>query len=165
MFPQSLKRRFKVLSLLYLLWRMRKRAKRNRDLTSQYTGAAHTIELLTGNDTQCEDLMRMPRDTFSSLCSYFRQKGWLRNSRQINVEEKLAMFLNVISHGKCLRVIKRRFQHSTQTVHYYFHEVLGAMIEFSKEMIVPTTFNPDPNVPGYHKRLRMIFKVIYVKYL
>ncbi|KAJ0819519.1 hypothetical protein HanPSC8_Chr16g0696981 [Helianthus annuus] len=29
---------------------------------------------------------------------------------------------------------------------------------FAKEMIVPTSFNPNPNIPGHNKRLRRVFK-------
>ncbi|KAI3709115.1 hypothetical protein L2E82_38874 [Cichorium intybus] len=32
------------------------------------------------------------------------------------------------------------------------------MMTFANEMIVPTTFSPNPNIPGHHKRLRRIFK-------
>ncbi|KAI3702249.1 hypothetical protein L6452_27979 [Arctium lappa] len=32
------------------------------------------------------------------------------------------------------------------------------MIEFAKEIIVPTSFNPNPDVPGNNRRLRRIFK-------
>ncbi|XP_076959387.1 uncharacterized protein LOC143635430 [Bidens hawaiensis] len=31
-------------------------------------------------------------------------------------------------------------------------------MEFAKEVIVPTSFNPNPNIPGHHKRLRQAFK-------
>uniref|UniRef100_A0A251UF39 DDE Tnp4 domain-containing protein n=1 Tax=Helianthus annuus TaxID=4232 RepID=A0A251UF39_HELAN len=33
------------------------------------------------------------------------------------------------------------------------------MMEFAKEVIVPTSFNPNPNIPGHHKRLRKVFKL------
>ncbi|XP_076884758.1 uncharacterized protein LOC143534041 [Bidens hawaiensis] len=55
-------------------------------------------------------------------------------------------------------VIKRRFQHSKQTIHKFFHEVLDKMMLFTKDIIVPTSFNPNPNIPGHNKRLRKIFK-------
>ena len=55
----------------------------------------------------------------------------------------MAIFLTIIGHNERFRVVKRRFQHSTQTIHRYFHEVLNGMIEFSKEIIVPTSFNQN----------------------
>ncbi|XP_076929697.1 uncharacterized protein LOC143594216 [Bidens hawaiensis] len=32
------------------------------------------------------------------------------------------------------------------------------MMFFAKDMIIPTSFNPNPNIPGHNKRLRKIFK-------
>ncbi|KAM3202424.1 hypothetical protein P3L10_030048 [Capsicum annuum] len=44
-------------------------------------------------------------------------------------------------------------------MHKYFHEVLEATMKFAKEMIAPTTFDSNMNIPGAHnKRLRRIFK-------
>ncbi|KAL6343144.1 hypothetical protein AAG906_020933 [Vitis piasezkii] len=57
----------------------------------------------------------------------------------------MAMFLMTISHNLRNRLIKNRFQHSSQTIHKYFHEVLVAMVNFSKEMITPPSFNDSSN--------------------
>ena len=135
---------------------------RNKDNTSSLSGEKYTLELLSGSNRQCIELMRMPRDAYVRLCNHFRQNEWLKDSKHISVEEKIAMFLTIIGHNERFVVIKRRFQHSSQTVHKYFHEVLEAMMKFSKEMIVPTTFDPNPNIPGTHKRIRRIFKVLFV---
>ncbi|KAL4580027.1 hypothetical protein LXL04_016201 [Taraxacum kok-saghyz] len=61
-------------------------------------------------------------------------------------------------HNQRYVIIKRRFQHSKQTIHKFFHEVLGKMMLFAKDIIVPTTFNPNPNIPGHNRRLRRVFK-------
>ncbi|KAL6318377.1 hypothetical protein AAG906_040533 [Vitis piasezkii] len=68
----------------------------------------------------------------------------------------MAMFLMTISHNLRNRLIKNRFQHSSQTIQKYFHEVLVAMVNFSKEMITPPSFNDSSN--GISNRLRQIFK-------
>ncbi|XP_012828551.1 PREDICTED: uncharacterized protein LOC105973631 [Erythranthe guttata] len=70
----------------------------------------------------------------------------------------MAMFLQIIGHSKRLRVVKRRFQHSSQTVHACFHEVLRAMMNMAREVIVPTTFDPNPNISASFRRLNRIFK-------
>ena len=132
--------------------------KRKRDNTSTMSGAQFTLELLE-NNLQCVELLRMSRDSFVRLCAHFRIQGWLKDSTHISVEEKMAMFLMMLGHNQRFRVIKRRFQHSTSTVHRCFHEVLGKMMHFAKEIIVPTGFNPNPNVPGHNRRLRRVFKV------
>ena len=80
----------------------------------------------------------MSRDAYVLLCDHFKERNWLQNSRTITVEEKMAIFLMIIGHNERLRMVKRRFQHSTQTIHKCFHEVRRAMIIFVREMIVPT---------------------------
>ena len=108
--------------------------------------------------------MRMEKHGFISLCHMFREKGWLVDSKHLNVEEKMAMFLMTISHNLRNRLIKNRFQHSSQTIHKYFHEVLVAMVNFSKEMITPPSFNDSSNGIS-NRRLRQIFKVHYFLFL
>ena len=143
----------------YLTLHKKQRRPRKRDLTSTFTGHAYTLELLTGPGTQCHDLMRFSRTAYVRLCDHFRQKNWLQDSRYITVEEKMAIFLIVIGHNERFRVLKHDFQHSSQTIHSCFHEVLNGMMEFAKEIIVPTSFDPNPDIPGSHKALRRIFSV------
>ncbi|GAV71764.1 LOW QUALITY PROTEIN: DDE_4 domain-containing protein, partial [Cephalotus follicularis] len=114
-------------------------------------------ELLRGSDRQRIELMRMSREAYVHLCIHFRHKLWLHDSRDVLVEEKMVMFLTIIGHNERYVVI-REFQHSSQTIHKYFHEVLAAMMTFAKEIIVPSTFDPNLDSPGAHKSLRQIFK-------
>ncbi|GJY93388.1 retrovirus-related pol polyprotein from transposon TNT 1-94, partial [Tanacetum coccineum] len=58
-------------------------------------------------------------------------------------------------HNECFRMIKWRFQHSTQTIHECFHEVLRGMMQFAREVIVPTTL--EANTSERHRNLREIF--------
>ena len=63
-----------------------------------------------------------------------------------------------IGHNQRFSVLKRRFQRSKQTIHK-FHEVLDQMLVFAQEVIQPTSFNPNPDIPGNNRRERRIFKV------
>lgn len=137
------------------------RIERIRDNTSALSGHAYTQELLTGSSTQCQELMRLSRDAYIMLCNHFKQKNWLQNSRSISVEEKMAMFLTIIGHNERFRAVKRRFQHSTQTIHKCFHEVRRAMIKFSREVIVPTSSEAHSNMSQRHRNLREKFPVCF----
>ncbi|XP_035833446.1 uncharacterized protein LOC110873414 isoform X2 [Helianthus annuus] len=130
---------------------------RIRDLNSALTGHEYTQELLHGTSTQCHEMMRLSRDAFILLCNHFKQKNWVQSSRSISLEEKLAMFLMVIGHNERFRMVKRRFQHSTETIHRCFHEVLKAMMNFAREVIVPTSSNVSANNSERHRRLKEIF--------
>ncbi|XP_052626775.1 uncharacterized protein LOC111896460 [Lactuca sativa] len=70
----------------------------------------------------------------------------------------MAMFLMIIGHNQRYVIIKCRFQHSNQMIHKYFYEVLDKMMVFANDIIVPTSFNPNPNILGHNRRLQRIFK-------
>ncbi|KAD4385392.1 hypothetical protein E3N88_25560 [Mikania micrantha] len=119
-----------------------------RDNDSSMTGHKYTLELLQGGPKQCHELLRMSLESFVRLCAHFRVNYSLKDSKHVSVEEKMAMFLMIIGHNQRYVVVKRRFQHSKQTIHKFFYEVLDKMMLFAKDMIVPTSFNPNPNIPG-----------------
>ncbi|KAI3708333.1 hypothetical protein L2E82_37500 [Cichorium intybus] len=147
---------FTVLSSYWLRLASR-RIERPIDNNSALSGHAYTQELLHGSSTQCHELMRLSREAYILLCNHFRQKNWLQSSRSISVEEKLAIFLTIIGHNERFRMVKRRFQHSTETIYRCFHEVLNAMLNFAKEMIVPTSSNATANTSERLTRLKNIF--------
>ncbi|KAM0052193.1 putative harbinger transposase-derived nuclease domain-containing protein [Helianthus debilis subsp. tardiflorus] len=149
-----------IMVFILLCWYWDSKRKRNekiRDLNSALTGHAYTQELLHGSSTQCHELMRLSRDAFVLLCNHFKEKSWLKSSRSISFEEKLAMFLTVIGHNERFRMVKRRFQHSTETIHRCFHEVLNAMMSFAREVINPTSSNAIANTSERHRKLKQIF--------
>ena len=113
---------------------------------------------LISNPSHCLEILRMNKQAFLRICEHFKNKTWLKDSRYIKVEEKMVMFLMTLNHNVRNRVTKRRFNHSTQTIHHYFHEVLEAMLLFGREMIVLTPVTEvTENHP--HQRLREVFKV------
>ena len=91
---------------------------------SKLTGSDFTKELLSGPSIICYESMRMEKNGFIYLCQFFKVKRWLYPSKHLPVEQKMAMFLMTISHNLHNRLVRNIFQHLTQTVHKYFHEVL-----------------------------------------
>ena len=100
----------------------------------------------------------MEKHEFISLCHMFREKIWLVDSKHLSVEEKMVIFLMTISQNLQNQLIKNRFQHTGQTIHKYFHEVLVAIVIFSREMITPPSFNDNSNGIS-NRRLRQVLKV------
>ena len=137
----------------------KKRLGRRPNTDSALKGFAYVQEILNDNPAHCLEILRMNEQAFLRICEHFKNKTLLKNSRYIKVEEKMAMFLMTLNHSVRNRVTKRRFNHSTQTIHHYFHEVLEAMLLFRREMmIVPTpVIEVIENHP--HQRLREVFKV------
>ncbi|KAL7614212.1 hypothetical protein Lser_V15G07195 [Lactuca serriola] len=122
------------------------------------TGHEFTLELLHCNPLQCVEVLHMSRESFVRLCAHFRVNYALNDSKHVSVEEKMAVFWMMIGHNQRYVIIKRRFQHSKQTVHKFFHEVLDKMLLLAHDIIVPTSFNPNPNILGHNRRLRRVFK-------
>lgn len=70
----------------------------------------------------------------------------------------MAIFLLTLSHNIQNRVVKCRIDHSLQTIHFYFHEVLWVMLKLSTEMIVQPLYNQNLSVVQHHHGLMDIFK-------
>ena len=154
-----------LILLIIIRWYIRRRSStripRIRDNTSALSGHAYTQELLGGSNTQCQELIRMSRDAYIQLCNHFKERSWLHDSRYVSVEEKIAIFLTIIGHNERFRMIKRRFQHSTQTIHSCFHEVLHAMMEFSRKVVASTSFDTTSNSFERYNTLRQIFPICF----
>ncbi|XP_074356155.1 uncharacterized protein LOC141695845 [Apium graveolens] len=99
--------------------------------TSALGGHAYTRELLNGSNTQCQDIMRLSRVAYIQLCNLFKQRSWVEDSQNAAVEEKIVIFLHVISHNDRFIKVKNIFQHSTETVHsnktYIYPYIIGAI--------------------------------------
>ena len=80
------------------------------------------------NDESCISQFRMNRIAFFKLCEMLENIGGLRPTRNMTIDEQVAMFLHIISHHLKNRVIRQNFQRSGETISQYFHNVLIAVI-------------------------------------
>ena len=92
--------------------------KDSRYIKVEVKGFAYVQEILNGNATHCLEILRMNKQAYLRICEHLKNKTWLKDSRYIKVEEKMAMFLMTLNHNVRNRVTKRRFNHSTQTIHH-----------------------------------------------
>ncbi|XP_042479911.1 uncharacterized protein LOC122060877 [Macadamia integrifolia] len=112
---------------------------------SAFTGAAWVHEVLHGHANRCYEEFGMERHVFLNLCLLMRHRGWLQDSRKIRVDEQLAMFMfRITGVGPTNRAVEERFQHSGQTVSYYFGKVLQGVLKLSKEYIKAPSFDEIP---------------------
>ena len=103
--------------------------------------AEYTLNRLIGvTDTDCLVNFRMDRNTFGRLCSLFTDLGMLRVRRFLGVEEQVAMFLGVLAHHKKNRMVRFDHWRSGNTVSFYVHEVLAAVLKLHSLFLV----KPDP---------------------
>ncbi|XP_044469164.1 uncharacterized protein LOC123198546 [Mangifera indica] len=107
------------------------------------SGSGFMTRVLEGHDNVCRQMFRMDKHVFSKLCGTLRQRGMLRDTAGVMIEEQLAIFLNIVGHNERNRVIQERFQHSGETISRHFNNVLKAIKSLSREFLLP----PPPNTP------------------
>lgn len=74
--------------------------------------------------------------SFFQLCDELVQHG-LSPTRTIGIHEMVGMFLNIVGHRVGNRMAQERFQHSAETIHRHFKNVLCACEKLAKEYIQP----------------------------
>ncbi|KAF6170343.1 hypothetical protein GIB67_043033 [Kingdonia uniflora] len=100
------------------------------------------------------NIIRMDLASFRSLVAHIKDTGLLRDSKHIDIEEKLTIFLHIIAHNMRNRAVNTIFQYFATTTTKVSHECLDAMMKFSKKMIVPTNFDEPPRPIRHHKKFR-----------
>nr|KYP71030.1 hypothetical protein KK1_010273 [Cajanus cajan] len=84
-------------------------------------------------------MFRMEKHVFNQLYFELVECG-LKATKQMEVQEMVAMFLNMVGHGVGNRMIQERFQHSGETVSRHFHKVLVACLKLAFEYIKPQDY-------------------------
>ena len=86
-------------------------------------------------DLACVENTRMDRRSFHSLCHLLKIVGQLEPSKNMGVEEMVAIFLHILSHDVKNRVVKRQFMRSGETISRRFNYVLHAVLRCHKELL------------------------------
>lgn len=104
---------------------------------SSYIGHMWVMDILNGLGNRCYEQFRMEKHVFQNLCSLFRDKYGLTSTREMSVEEIMAIFLLILGYEVGNRFVQERFQHSGETISRQFHKVLRASEKFAFDMIPP----------------------------
>lgn len=87
------------------------------------------------SDTECINQVRMGRRCFRVLCYLVRDIGGLRDTRNMKVEEMVAMFLHILGHDEKNRAIHLGFQRSPETISRNFHKVLSSVLKLWRVLL------------------------------
>lgn len=123
------------------------------------SGPEWVKEVLCGHSDRVYEAFRMERHVFLNLCGLMIERGWLKDSRFIRVDEQVAIFLSMIYHKNSNRNLCERFQRSGQTISKYFTKVLNAVLKLAKEIIVPPSFDVVPEEILMNPQHEPYFKV------
>ncbi|XP_038713590.1 uncharacterized protein LOC120007433 [Tripterygium wilfordii] len=77
----------------------------------------------------------MNRVTFGNLWSMLKNLGGLKPTKNILVDEQVAIFLHILAHHVKNRVIEFRFKRSSETISQYFRRVLNVVICLHGELL------------------------------
>ena len=119
---------------------------RDRVHNSILSGESFVDELLNGHERNCFDLLRVSKGCCVNLSNELRPRGLLADSRNVTVEEQLAIFLFTIAHNESNRVMHNRFQHSGETISRYFKKVLSAILRLCPHYIKHVGSETPPEI-------------------
>lgn len=114
-----------------------------------------------GNDDACYDLLRMHRPTFDNLCSLLTNVGGLKPSKNMLIDEQVAIFLHILAHDTKNRVIQHNYSRSGETISRYFNSVLNAMMRVGHILFK----KPEPVGENSNDDRWKWFKVNHITYL
>jgi len=95
--------------------------------------------LITKSDVGCRSELRMNRHTFYILCEMVRDIGGLTGSRNMSLEEIVAMFLYTLSHKFKNRTVGKYFVRSGETISRNFHHCLLAVLKLHNHLLKKPT--------------------------
>ncbi|KAI3467750.1 hypothetical protein Pfo_024413 [Paulownia fortunei] len=125
---------------------------------SMHRGHRLVMDVIKGHHEHCHQLFRMKKYVFLRLTKELRQINLLNNSREVSVEEQLAIFLMTTGHDERNMMLQERFQHLGETISHHFNTILKSLMNFSMVVIVASSFEQMPsyicNNPKYWLHLK-----------
>ncbi|CAL2227880.1 unnamed protein product [Prunus armeniaca] len=91
--------------------------------------------LYNGREFDCIEQLRVSKNAFKSLCTILHGKGGLTPTRNVSIEESVAIFLNILAHNLKFKVIGFDYYRSKETISRQFNSVLHAMMRISEEYL------------------------------
>ncbi|GAB4829638.1 hypothetical protein Ancab_040643 [Ancistrocladus abbreviatus] len=149
-----------IVVLMYVMWRLRgitlfnrlqlKEEKKNR----RRIRIDNLYGIITDSDRNCQNELRMNRHTFGVLCEMLRDIGGLRDTRNMSLQEIVAMFLYTLAHHKKNRSLGQFFVRSGETVSRQFNLCLKATLKLKGELLK----RPTPITDGCEDERWKCFK-------
>ncbi|XP_062170997.1 uncharacterized protein LOC133876767 [Alnus glutinosa] len=108
--------------------------------------------MLNGHPVPCFQMFRMEPPDFRALCCELRERQLIKSTRNLDVEESVAIFLLLIGHCQWQWIATDRFQHSMETINRHYNKVLRAVGHLAKVYIkVRHRTGVHPHVQGNPK--------------
>ena len=135
---------------------------------SEQTGWGWVRRCMEGNDQLCYNMFRMKKEVFLNLCQVLQRDFGLQHSRNIRLEESVAICLLILGHGTCNRMVQEIFQHSGETISRHFEKMITLLgAPFAAAYVKPSdpTFSEVPTKIQDHPIYWPHFKVCILLYI
>jgi hypothetical protein len=76
------------------------------------------------------------------LSAYLRSNNLLQNTKGASVEEKVAMFIYMLSQNSSFHKLSKRFEYSTETIHRHIKACFDAVASLTSEFVKPPSTQP-----------------------
>ncbi|XP_057778460.1 protein ALP1-like isoform X1 [Salvia miltiorrhiza] len=96
------------------------------------------------SDSVCKSITRMNRRTFVRLCSRLEATGIVRRTKNMLVDEQVAITLHILAHHQKQRTIGVNFERSGETISRNFRQVINSIISLQGELLK----KPEPILDG-----------------
>ncbi|KAL3538056.1 hypothetical protein ACH5RR_001422 [Cinchona calisaya] len=95
----------------------------------------YLLRYVSENDATCISQLHMDKQTFTILCEMGRDVGGLRDTRNITLEEIVAMFVYVLAHHKKNRTVAHKFLRSGETVSRHVNQCLLVVLKLHRMLV------------------------------
>ncbi|XP_022007609.2 uncharacterized protein LOC110906847 [Helianthus annuus] len=116
---------------------------RTKYLMSYHNRRENLVRMVYQSDVTSVVNIRMNIHAFTTLCDMLETRGGLKDSKNMLVDEQVAMFLHTLAHNAKNRILVNRFNRSGETVSRYFKLVLNAICRLHKELYKSPVPVPD----------------------
>lgn len=108
-----------------------------------YANRAKLRALVYSSESTCFNQLRMSRATFVRLCGMLETIGGLKPTKNMLVDEQVAIFVNILAHHVKNRAIQFQFGRSGESISRHFHTVLNAMMHLEETLLKTPEPVPD----------------------
>ncbi|KAH1198343.1 hypothetical protein GmHk_18G051950 [Glycine max] len=102
--------------------------------------------LYRGTETDCIEQLRVSKKAFFKLCRILQEKGQLVKTKNVPIDEVVAIFLHILAHNLKYRVVHFSYCRSMETISRQFKNVLRAIMKVSKEYLKFHEYNLESSV-------------------
>ncbi|CAN1160536.1 hypothetical protein LINPERPRIM_LOCUS37625 [Linum perenne] len=102
---------------------------RNSSYIRHINRTSFLSRVIKDDGPECLNQLRLNSHLFKKLCDLLVDQGGLTRSKNVDIAEKVALFLYTIGHNKKNRVLQLDFCRSGETISRHIHEVLRAILK------------------------------------